>query len=144
LQVKIDVVEEDPFEHGRRAVLNLGHTAGHALERLSDFTLQHGQAVSIGMVVAAHLAVALDRAAPSLPARIEAVLSHWGLPVRIPRMAAFEAVDAIWDAMAHDKKKRGRTLRWILPRTIGDVEIVDDVPPALVKSVLEALRSEAR
>jgi 3-dehydroquinate synthetase len=106
--------------------------------------LRHGQAVSIGMVVAAHLAVALDMAEPSLAARIEAVLSHWGLPVRIPRMEVLEEVDAIWHAMAHDKKKRGHKLRWILPRTIGDVEIVDDVPSALVKSVLEALRSEAR
>ncbi len=141
LQVKIDVVEEDPFEHGRRAVLNLGHTAGHALERLSDFTLRHGQAVSIGMVVAAHIAVALDMGPLSLAKRIEAVLSRWGLPVRIPSADFFDDVDDIWRAMAHDKKKRGHKLRWILPRAIGEVEIVDDVPPELVKSMLEALRS---
>ncbi len=140
LQVKIDVVEEDPFEHGWRAVLNLGHTAGHALERLSDFKLRHGQAVSIGMVVAACLAAALDMADPALAERIEAVLSRWGLPVRIPATQTFEDIEAIWRAMAHDKKKRGRKLRWILPRAVGEVEIVEDVPPDLVKSVLKTLR----
>jgi 3-dehydroquinate synthase len=142
LQVKIDVVEEDPFEHGRRAVLNLGHTAGHALERLSDFKLRHGQAVSIGIVVATHIAVSLDMAESALIERIEAVLSRWGLPVRVPATKTFEDIEAIWRAMAHDKKKRGRKLRWILPRAIGEVEIVEDVPPDLVKSVLKTLRSE--
>jgi 3-dehydroquinate synthase len=141
LQVKIDVVEEDPFEHGQRAVLNLGHTAGHALERLSGFTLRHGQAVSIGIVVATHIAVALDMAEPALIERIEAALGRWGLPVRIPSAKAFDNVEVIWHAMAHDKKKRGRKLRWILPRAIGEVEIVENVPPELVKSVLKALRA---
>jgi 3-dehydroquinate synthase len=61
LQVKIDVVEQDPFEKGLRAVLNLGHTAGHALERLSGFSLRHGEAVAIGMVVAARIAEALGK-----------------------------------------------------------------------------------
>jgi len=132
LRVKIDVVEEDPFEHGRRAVLNLGHTVGHALERLSDFSLRHGEAVAIGMVAAARIAVKLGRADPSLADRIEGILSVWDLPVRCP---PFDAT-AIWDAMAHDKKRRGRSLRWILPRAIGDVEITEDVPRDLVIAVL--------
>ena len=62
LQVKIEVVEEDPFERGRRAVLNLGHTAGHALEQLSGYRMRHGEAVSIGMVIAARIAVELGLA----------------------------------------------------------------------------------
>jgi 3-dehydroquinate synthase len=140
LQVKIDVVEEDPFEHGLRATLNLGHTVGHALEKLSDFDLRHGEAVSIGMVAAARIAVALERAAPAVAERIEATLAAWELPVRCPPFA----VDAIWRAMAHDKKRRGDTLRWILPHAIGQVAIADDVPPPAVKAVLRALgaRSE--
>jgi len=132
LRVKIDVVEEDPFEKERRAVLNLGHTTGHALEKLSDFTLRHGEAVAIGMVAAARLAVQLERASDRLPARIERALAGWGLPVRCP---PFEA-DGIWEAMAHDKKRRGRALRWILPRAIGEVEIFVDIPPDLVRQVL--------
>jgi shikimate kinase/3-dehydroquinate synthase len=135
LRVKIDVVEEDPFERGRRAVLNLGHTVGHGLERLSDFGLRHGEGVSIGMVAAARVAVALERAAPPLADRIEAALAAWGLPVTCP---SFDA-DAIWEAMRHDKKRHGRALRWVLPTAIGEVEIVEGVPPDVVRSVLRDL-----
>jgi len=132
LRVKIGIVEEDPFEQGRRAVLNLGHTVGHALERLSGFSMRHGEAVSIGMVAAARIAVELGQADPSLTGRIEAVLTAWGLPVRCP---PFDT-DSIWEAMAHDKKRRGRGLRWVLPHAVGEVEIAEDVPPHVVKSIL--------
>jgi 3-dehydroquinate synthase len=135
LRVKIAVVEEDPFETGRRAVLNLGHTTGHALEKLSDYALRHGEAVSIGMVAAAHIAVALGKADAALPRRIAAALAARGLPVRCPPFAA----EDIWAALAHDKKRQGRGLRWVLPRAIGEVEITEDVPPEIVKSVLHAL-----
>ncbi len=132
LQVKIAIVEEDPFERGRRAVLNLGHTSAHGLEQVSDFTLRHGDAVSIGMVAAARIAEVLGRAESGLAAQITETLAAWGLPTTCPSYPA----DAIWDAMMHDKKKQGRGLRWILPRAIGDVEIVDDVPEAVVKTIL--------
>ncbi len=140
LRVKAAIVEEDPFETGRRAVLNLGHTTGHALETLSGYALRHGEAVSIGMVAAARIAVELGRADPSLPGRIETVLSGWGLPVRCPPFAA----EDIWAAMAHDKKRRGRGLRWVLPRAIGEVEIVEDVPSEVIISVLRGLGAIAR
>ena len=132
LRVKMAVVEEDPFEEGRRAVLNLGHTVGHALEQLSHYVLRHGEAVSIGLVAAARIAVELGRAETALPDRLERVLSRHGLPVRCPPLEA----DVILAAMAHDKKKQGRALRWVLPRAIGDVEITADVPPQVVRSVL--------
>ena len=158
LRVKIDVVEEDPFEGGRRAVLNLGHTAGHALERLSGFTLRHGEAVGIGMVAAARIAVKLGRADPSLAGRVEGILAAWGLPVRCPpfqyegkrsgsfpyegkHSGSFDA-DAIWEAMAHDKKRRGRSLRWVLPNAIGEVEITEDVPRDAVIAVLRDLGAD--
>jgi shikimate kinase/3-dehydroquinate synthase len=135
LQVKVDVVEEDPLERGRRAVLNLGHTVGHALERLSGFRLRHGEAVGIGILAAARIASELGRADRSLAGRIEALLTSWGLPVRCP---SFDA-DAVWEAMAHDKKRRGQTLRWVLPRAIGEVEIVEHVPRETVTLVLRDL-----
>ncbi|MGC9333772.1 MAG: 3-dehydroquinate synthase [Anaerolineae bacterium] len=135
IRVKVAIVEEDPLEHGRRAVLNLGHTVGHALERLSNYSLRHGEAVAIGVVVAAHLSAELGRADRLLAERIEALLAAWGLPVRCPDFD----VDAIWAAMAHDKKRRGRSLRWILPRALAQVEIADDVPPEAVRSVLEEM-----
>lgn len=143
VRVKIDVVEDDPFEHGRRATLNLGHTVGHALEKLSGFELRHGEAVSIGMMAAARISVDLGLAEPALAERIEATLAAWELPVRCPPLDKLKAqpfaVEAIWQAMAHDKKRKGDTLRWVLPRAIGEVEIFEDVPPPLVKSVLREL-----
>jgi 3-dehydroquinate synthase len=135
IRVKIQIVEDDPFEQGRRAVLNLGHTVGHALEKVSDFSLRHGEAVSIGMVAAARIAAELGVADPSLAERIKAALAAWGLSVRCDSFGA----DAIWDAMAHDKKRRGRTRRWVLPYAIGHVGIVDDVPYEVVTSVLQAM-----
>ena len=135
IRVKIDIVQEDPYERGRRAVLNLGHTAGHALERLSDFTMRHGEGVAIGMVVAARIAESLGRAESGLSDEIAGTLRAAGLPVRCPPWP----VDEIWAAMRHDKKRRGAGLRWILPRKIGTVEIVHDVPEAVVRSVLVEL-----
>lgn len=132
IRVKIAVVAADPFEGGRRAVLNLGHTVGHALERLSAFEMRHGEAVAVGLVAAARLAARTDRAEPGLADRIAGALAAWGLPTRCPPVEA----DAIVAAMAHDKKRRGRRLRWVLPRAIGTVEIADDVPPDVVRSVL--------
>jgi len=138
IRVKIDVIEEDPFEGGRRAVLNLGHTTAHGLERLSDYAMRHGDAVSVGVVAAARIAVKIGLADLALADRIEAVLAAWGLPVRCPACEA----GAIYEAMAHDKKKRGGALRWMLPREIGAVEIVEDVPPDVVRSVLRDLGAE--
>jgi shikimate kinase/3-dehydroquinate synthase len=135
LRVKIGIVEKDPFEGGRRAALNLGHTVGHGLERLSGFAMRHGEAVSIGMVAAARIAVGLGLAGQPLADRIEGVLAAWGLPVACPPLEA----DGIWEAMAHDKKRRGRALRWVLPRAVGEVEIVEDVPSEAVKPVLREM-----
>jgi 3-dehydroquinate synthetase len=135
LRVKIGIVEQDPYEGGRRAVLNLGHTVGHGLERLSGYSLRHGEAVGIGMVAAARIAAELSWAGRSLAERIESLLAAWGLPVRCP---PFD-VTAIWEAMSHDKKQRGGTLRWVLPRAVGDVAITADVPPMVVRSVLRDL-----
>jgi 3-dehydroquinate synthase len=132
IQVKIKVVEDDPFEGGRRAVLNLGHTTAHALELLSAYTMRHGDAVAIGAVAAARIAEALGRAETGLADRIANVLLAVGLPVRCPP----RPFDAIWEAMQHDKKRQGRYLRWILPRSVGEVEISSDVPRAVVRSVL--------
>jgi shikimate kinase/3-dehydroquinate synthase len=140
IQVKVGIVEQDPFEGGRRAVLNLGHTTAHGLERLSDYGMGHGEAVSIGIVVAARIAGRMGLAEPGLAERIEAALTAWGLPVRCPS----HDVDALCAAMAHDKKKRGRTLRWVLPREIGVVDIIEDVPPEVVRSVLADLGCNSR
>jgi shikimate kinase/3-dehydroquinate synthase len=143
IRVKIDVVEEDPFEGGRRAVLNLGHTTAHGLERLSGFGMRHGEAVGIGMVAAARIADTIGLADPALTERIEAALAAWGLPTACPsfdqlRTHPYDA-NAIYEAMAHDKKKRGNALRWVLPRRIGAVKIVENVPRDVVLTTLREL-----
>jgi 3-dehydroquinate synthetase len=129
------VVEQDPYERGLRAVLNLGHTAGHALEQVSGYQMRHGEGVSIGMVVAARIAAELGLAEPGLPERIAHALAAHHLPVECPGVEA----EAVWEAMGRDKKKRGSRLRWVLPRRIGEVEIVEDVAREMVLGVLRGM-----
>lgn len=137
IQVKIDVVQEDPYEHGRRAVLNLGHTFAHAFEVLAGYTLHHGLAVSIGNAAAAHLAELRGLCSAETRRRIIATLVHNGLPVTYDA----QSPESIYEAMGSDKKKRGSRLRFILPRDIGDVIIDDEVPREQVVDALERIRS---
>ncbi len=135
VRVKIRVVEEDPFEQGIRAALNLGHTLGHAVEQTSGYTLRHGEAVGLGMLAAAHFAQALGLAPAALATRIGEVLEHCGLPVRLPAMP----IDSILNNILRDKKKRGNSIRWVLPIHIGQVEINQSVPPDLVEEVVQQM-----
>ncbi len=131
--VKVAVVEADPFEGGRRAVLNLGHTFAHAFEVLSDYGLRHGEAVAMGTAAATRLAVDLGRCAPHVGQRILALLDHMGLPTTIPDYDP----EAVWAAMTSDKKKQGQHLRFVLPLDIGQVDLFDDVPREAVLAVLK-------
>jgi 3-dehydroquinate synthetase len=131
--VKVAVVEADPYERGRRAVLNLGHTFAHAFEVLSDYQLRHGEAVAMGLAAASRLAVDLGRCPSDAGRRIVALLDHLGLPTAIPDYDP----EAVWEAMASDKKKRGKRLRFVLPLDIGQVDIFDDVPRQAVLAVLK-------
>jgi 3-dehydroquinate synthase len=123
VRVKIEVVEEDPFEQGRRAVLNLGHTFGHALEQLSGYQMRHGEAVSVGMVAAAHLAVSLGRCDPSVAGRLVDLLDRLGLPVRVEGYTA----EVLYQAMGTDKKRAAGRLRFVILEDIGRVVVADDV-----------------
>lgn len=137
IRVKRDVVQEDPFEHGRRAMLNLGHTFGHAIEQVSGYQVSHGQGVAMGLAAAAHLSVRLDCCEAALPQRVEAVLRQVNLPTRIPVSLPAEA---IYQAMFSDKKKVGRRLRFILLRAVGQVFVADDVAETDVLAVLTSLQ----
>ncbi len=132
IMVKVRVVQEDPFEQGRRAVLNLGHTFGHAFERLANFEIRHGEGVAMGLVCAARLAVRLGHCAEETAARIIALLARLGLPTSPPPYPPAE----IWAAMGADKKRQGDKLRFILPRAIGRVDIFDNVAREDVEAVL--------
>lgn len=132
VKVKVKVVEEDPFEQGRRAVLNLGHTFGHAIEWVSELSLGHGEAIAVGLVAAAHLAESMERCSPELVQRIINVLEK----VELPTYVTDYEVDAIMNAMWFDKKRKGKTLRFIIPQDLGDVVIIDDPGEELVRAAV--------
>ena len=131
VRVKARIVERDPFEMGDRAWLNLGHTFGHALELISDYTLRHGEAVALGMVAAAEMSVGLGYCDAALPSLVRETLVRLDLPTR----NAFDPAAAL-AAMGTDKKRRGRALRFVLIKRVGEVAVADGVPE---EAVLEAL-----
>lgn len=122
MAVKIKIIEEDPYEKGIRATLNLGHTVGHAVELVSGFKLSHGEAISIGMVVEARYAASEGRAVRGADEATESTLSNLGLPTRIPEEMLREEIIR---AMRVDKKRNAKSIRFALPVEIGRVELVE-------------------
>lgn len=114
--IKRVVVENDPKEKGERALLNFGHTIGHAIEKLSDFQLYHGECVSLGMVAAAYLSVKKGHMTQEELADIEQVLSSYELPIRI---SGYDPVE-ILETTKSDKKMIGGKVKFTLLKKIGD------------------------
>lgn len=134
---KAGVVERDERETGERALLNFGHTFGHALETEAGYgTLLHGEAVAVGMVLAARLSAQLGMADAAAAERLRTLLERLGLPTAIPGGIG---ADALLARMRLDKKNRAGTLRLILWRGIGCAEIAER---ALDAEVLAVLRGE--
>ncbi|MEL1263619.1 3-dehydroquinate synthase [Pseudoxanthomonas putridarboris] len=138
---KAEIVERDPLEKGERALLNLGHTFGHAIETqqgyggLGNDNLNHGEAVAVGMVLAARLSADLGMAPVADADRLESLLQAYALPTRIP---AGLAADALLARMRLDKKNLAGRLRLVLWRGIGQAEVVPGVDEARVLAVLRA------
>ncbi len=128
VRVKAEVVAADLRESGLREVLNYGHTLGHALERLENYRIRHGEAVAIGMVYAAEVARLAGRLAPDAAARHRKVLSAVGLPTTW--------VPGDWPtlrkAMAVDKKSRGARLRLVILEDLGRPVLLEDPPEDLL------------
>lgn len=138
-RIKSIVVSRDERENDLRAILNLGHTIGHALEAVAGYNeLLHGEAISIGMVGAAKLAVRMGRP-ESLYTETKRLLRKFGLPVRLPEHLG---VDEIMGAMMHDKKFKEGRMVFVLPTAIGAVEICKDVPTDRVREIVAELKSE--
>jgi 3-dehydroquinate synthase len=116
VEIKAGVVAGDERESGRRAVLNFGHTVGHALEATSRYAVLHGEAVGIGMAVEGRVAERLGIAKAGVASRIERVLASYGLPRERP---AESAVDDLIAVMRRDKKTRAGEIRLALPQAIG-------------------------
>jgi 3-dehydroquinate synthase len=137
IEVKIRVVEADPFEKGERATLNLGHTIGHGVEAASGYKLRHGEAVAIGLAAESQLAERLGLAESGLAQRIARACTQVGLPVNCPGLNP----GRIREAMSSDKKKAGGKLKFALPKKIGEVTWGVEADEALLLEVLKATTS---
>lgn len=140
-QSKADVVVADERENGRRALLNLGHTFGHALEKATNYEsarLVHGEAVSIGLVLAHKFSARMNLASPDDAARVEAHLRMVGLPVSPKDISGtLPPAEALLDSMAQDKKVQGGKLTFILTHGIGQSFVANDVPASQVLSFMQ-------
>ena len=120
VRFKARVVEQDETETGLRKTLNLGHTAGHAIEQCSGYTIPHGHAVAIGLAIIARAAEALGWAEEKISARIEAALIRNGLPTTTEF-----SPEALANAALSDKKRAGGQMTLVVPRGIGDCTLMD-------------------
>lgn len=118
--VKANIVREDPYEKHIRQTLNFGHTIGHAVERISDFQLSHGEAVAVGMVAETYLAELLGLTVSGLAGKLIKVLNRWDLPTKIPMTIENEEILNVID---YDKKKSNGKVRFALPLEIGEVKV---------------------
>ena len=136
IRVKINIIQEDPFDRSRRAVLNLGHTFAHAIEIVTEHAVRHGEAVAMGLVAAVNLSARLGHCSAALQSRIEAALESAVLPTRIPKDVNPQRLLKV---MGSDKKKKAGRLRFVLLRDIGNVFVTDKVERAAVIATLEEL-----
>jgi 3-dehydroquinate synthase len=133
--IKGKVVEQDEKEEALRAILNFGHTIGHAIESVYQFKLLHGECISLGMVGAFQMAVHLEMVDRKTAEEVENTLNEVGLPVRLNGMD----VEKVYNQLFFDKKIKKSRLKFILPKKIGQVLqlMIDD--EALIKNVLDSI-----
>lgn len=137
-QAKADVVSQDEKEAGLRAILNYGHTVGHAVESLMHYKgVNHGEAVAIGMVAAGHIAEALGFWTAEENARQLALLQKTGLPTQLPQGLD---LDAILTTLQADKKVQDGRVRFVMPRGLGAAFVTSDIPREVI---VEALHKTA-
>ena len=136
--IKADVVSADERESGKRAILNYGHTFGHGIEKLCGYgQWLHGEAVSIGMVMAAQLSTQVAGLEESVVRRLIALLTQLGLPTELDQASREVAtVDAMMDAMGLDKKVVDGRLRFVVVSELGQVQVRDDIEAGIVRDVL--------
>ncbi len=137
-EIKADVVSKDERESGLRAILNYGHTIGHAIETATGYTeYLHGEAIAIGMVAAARLAGVLGLIDGRQTEKIEALIRNYGLPTTIPGPVGF---DEILSCMQLDKKTVSGTLTFVLPEKIGVVRLEKGVRPEDIRKAVDLSR----
>jgi len=131
-KIKTEIVEKDEKDLGLRAILNYGHTVGHAIESASDFTVEHGTAVAIGMLAAAKISNRMGILDKNELLRLNRLIQRAGLPTKMPDLKVEEIIQAI----THDKKVLRGKVRFILPKSLGSVFITDEVSLSLVRQIL--------
>ena len=132
--VKVAVVSADEHELGERIILNYGHTIGHALENALGYgELLHGEAVAIGMHVEARISQAMGLCDERFIARQQALIEDYGLSAQVPAGLNLDHVLAL---TLRDKKVQAKRVRWVLPITLGQVMVRDDVPEPVVRGAL--------
>ncbi len=137
-EIKAEVVAEDERERGRRAILNYGHTFAHAVESLTKYeTYVHGEAVAIGMHAAAVFAGSLGMCDERLIQRQSALLNAAGLSTKFPSLQTEEVIAAFY----RDKKTEASVVKFVLPRSVGNVEIVKNPDLNALKLTIEAVKS---
>ena len=124
-KIKREVVQNDPKEKGERALLNFGHTIGHAIEKLSDFTLYHGECVALGMVAAAYISFKSGNISKEDLEKIEHIISAYNLPIRLK--TAKMSADDVLAATKSDKKMEDGRVKFVLLHAIGDAYISREV-----------------
>jgi 3-dehydroquinate synthase len=137
IRIKAAIVQEDPFEHGVRALLNLGHTFGHAIENVTDYRVQHGECVALGIITAARLSHARGTLPAQAVAQITSLIAAVGLPAALPQLDLQRTLAL----MTTDKKVRAGKIRFIIPTSIGTAKIIDDATPEQVHNALASLRN---
>lgn len=138
VQAKADVVSQDEKEAGLRAILNYGHTIGHAVESLTGYQLIiHGEAVGIGMVAAGKIALALQLWTVEDAKRQDTLIQKTGLPTQIPPQLT---TPAILEALTTDKKVKAGKVRFVLPTRIGKVTITDQIPTEVISQVIAEMQ----
>jgi 3-dehydroquinate synthase len=125
-EIKADVVSHDEREGGLRAILNFGHTVGHAIETAEHYTMRHGHAVAIGMVYASRLAHGSGLCDASVPERVEGLIRSYGLPTDFSALSRKPTVVELMDMMQVDKKAEGGRVKFVLPKKIGEVVVTKD------------------
>ena len=140
-QLKAAIVVEDEREIGVRAKLNFGHTFAHAIETVTEFrSYLHGEAVAIGMVMAADLSVRMNLCQSDAADRVRRLIEVYGLPVVAPKCPA----PLMLEAMAMDKKVIGGRMRFVLVKRIGEVSVESDVPQGKLERTLAAGTNSSR
>lgn len=137
-RAKAAIVSQDEREMGRRALLNYGHTIGHAIESLTEYCLfTHGEAVALGMLAAGAISAAIGWWSAQAAKRQLALLKKAGLPIQLPD--ATLKIDSILDALLLDKKVQNGRIRFVLPTGVGHAEISHQVPVDLIIQALLSL-----